>query len=502
MPATTEAPVRFHLPILFALAALVHGLVIANSSLTARDSLGFARLAINLAHPERSEWGTRPELLRNTQQPPGYSLAILAVDVAIQPLWKGPQGERLLLAAQLASGLAGVLIVFPLYRLACRVLPSSRAFVAVAIYNFLPAVAKYTSDGLSESWFLLFAVTALWLGIRMLQSADWKVAFGAGIVTGCAYLVRPEGLGIGLAIVSMCVGLGIVQKRMRWMLLACSFALGVAIPAGPYMAVIGGVTNKPAAKELLVSSNTEAPALIRMPLFAEFLPTDAMKDSFSRTAWCAKAAGIEFLRATHFAVGILAFIALCLFAKTLVREPAWCLLLAYGALHLTFAGVLAFRHGYISDRHLLPVVPFVVLLAMKALEGMPRCWPWVATLIAISCVPSLLKPLHENRVGHKHAGRFLAGALGERDALIDPFEWESFYAGRTVERESVTVWNPTAMYAVLDDAKGVGAHARLGHMPEALQISRDPRSELVFTWPAGAVEAEAKVRVYRLAMVK
>jgi hypothetical protein len=489
--------VRFHIPILVCLSAIVHIGVIANSSLTARDSLGFARQAVNLVHPERSDWGTRAGVLRNTQQPPGYPLAILVVDPVVSGLWEAPRPEQILLAAQVASGIAGVLIVMPLYSLARRLLDARVAFAAVAIYSLLPAVARYTSDGLSESCFLLCVVSAMVFGSgsRMTSGAGLL----AGIAAGCAYLVRPEGLAVSSAILVVRIIGGWKVSRRETILTSLCFLVGVSIPAVPYMAVIGGITNKPAARELFDAAN--APATVQRAILAEFRPTDAAKDAVSQTLWCLRAAGIEFLRATHYALGILGFLSLVVLGRrVLLRDAVWQTLLLYGAIHLAFVLFLAFRHGYVSDRHVLPLVPVACLLAFRLLQEVPSCWTACAVVIAATCVPPLTKSLHENRVGHKHAGRYLRQVLGSRDELYDPFEWESFYSGRTVEGQAKPVSDPAAIYAVLDDAKGDGAHPRLRHMPEAVQVSRDPRSELVFTWPVGATEAEAKVRVYRMGL--
>jgi hypothetical protein len=487
---------RFHLPILVALSTVVHVGVIANSSLTARDSLGFARQAMNLAHPERGLQGTRLDVLRETQQPPGYPVTVYVTYCAVSGFWNASIAEQLLLSAQVASAVAGILIVFPFYRLARCLLEPGKAFAAVALYQLLPAVAKYTSDGLSESLSLLFIVTSLWLTIRGLQEPRWWRFLLAGLAAGCAYLVRPEGLGVSLAIIGTLVLMAISERRRAWIISALCVLLGTAIPAVPYMTAIGGITNKPAAKELY--GNSEPRAEVRGALFAEFIPTDDAKSRAARAGWCAKAAGIEFLRATHYGLGILAFAALCLFGGKLLRDPGWFMLVAYGGILLSAVLVVAgFRNGYISDRHLLSLVPIACLLAMRTLSGLPRWWIWIAVAIAVSCAPSLTKPLHENRVGHKHAGRFLKGVMAQTDALIDPFEWAGFYTGRTIYDSTMT-YRPTAMYTVLDDAKGENPHARLQHMPEALQVSQDLRSELVFTWPPNATERDAKVRVYRL----
>ena len=487
---------RFHLPILVALSTVVHVGVIANSSLTARDSLGFARQAMNLAHPERGFHGTRLGVLRETQQPPGYPMAVYVTYCGVSTVSNASLAEQLLLATQLASAVAGVLIFFPFYRLARCLLEPGKAFAATGLYQLLPAVAKYTSDGLSESLSLLFIVTALWLAVSGLREPRrWRFSL-AGFAAGCAYLVRPEGLGVSLAIIGTLVLMAISERCKVWIASALCVLIGTAIPAVPYMTAIGGITNKPAAKELY--GNSEPRAEVRGALFAEFIPTDDAKNRTARAGWCAKAAGIEFLRATHYAVGILAFVAVGIFGGKLLREPGWFVLVAYGGIHLLAVLVVAgFRNGYISDRHLLPLVPIACLFAMRGLQHVPRHWV-ILFAIAVSCLPSLVKPLHENRVGHKHAGRFLAGVLEANDELIDPFEWAGFYAGRTIYDTPVPADRPTAMYAVLDDAKGENPHARLRHIPEAIQVSRDPRSELVFVWPLNATEQEAKVRVYRL----
>ena len=485
---------RFHLPILVLLASVVHVGVIANSSLTARDSLGFARQAMNLAHPERGAHGTRLGVLRDTQQPPGYPAAVYASYRVVSILWDAGIAEQLLLATQIASAIAGILIVFPFYRLARSLLEPNMAFAAVGLYQLIPAVAKYTSDGLSESLAILFIVTSLWLAVRGLQDPRrWRFLL-AGFAAGCAYLVRPEGLGVSLAIIGTLAVMAVAERRKGWFVSALCVLTGTAIPAAPYMVAIGGITNKPAGRGLY-----ESQAATRGVLFAEFIPPADANDRVARAWWCAKAAGIEFLRATHYAVGILAFAALCGFGCKLLREPGWLVLIAYGGIHLSAVLVVAgFRHGYISDCHLLPLVPIAALLAMRALGAVPRWRVWIVAAVALSCVPSLVKPLHDNRVGHKHAGRYLKGVMVQNDVLIDPFEWAGFYAEVTVYGRTDAGGLPTSMYAVLDDAKGENPHARLRHMPEAIQVGHDPRSELVFTWPANSTEQEAKVRVYRL----
>ena len=92
--------------------------------------------------------------------PPGYPLAVLGVSEAVRPLYAAPLPEQMLLSAQLASALAGVLLVLPTYALGRMLFGKFAGFAAALLFQVLPVPARITSDGLSEGVYLLVAATA------------------------------------------------------------------------------------------------------------------------------------------------------------------------------------------------------------------------------------------------------------------------------------------------------------------------------------------------------
>src|SRR5207302_4023597 len=97
------------------------------------------------------------------------------------------------LSAQLASNLAAVLLVIPMFLLGAILLDRRIAFWGTLLFHVLPVSAHVLSDGLSEALFLLLSVTALWFavyGMRARSAGPWLLC---GLFCGLSYLTRPEG---------------------------------------------------------------------------------------------------------------------------------------------------------------------------------------------------------------------------------------------------------------------------------------------------------------------
>ena len=515
---------------LLLITLLLHTWLIRNSVMTARDSLGFAQLALNLAHPSgdpaKPVVRTLPDVLKDAKQPPAYPATIYATYYILHRI--DPPDNRsefslnlLLRAAQIAAAGAMTLAVFPMYWLGRMLLDKNRSFAAVLLFQFLPVAARDTSDGLSEGLYFLGFATALALGVAGLRKESIGRFLLCGVASGLTYLVRPEGLAVTLGAAIVMVGLAVVSWRPRVSMLACTAALivGTGISAAPYMLLIGGLTNKPSGKQAIEGpSGPMRPGfglnVLNGPIFAE-QNTDPDRGSGLQKA---SAVGLtmtrEYLQASHYGVGILGIIGCLLIRKRFRTQPEWIVLLATVGVHLVALSRVAYSQGYASERHLLTATFVATYFTMAGLEPLfgwlarrpviggfyrhpAAMWVWVAVLIAV-CIPSLSKPMHQNRIGFKQAGEFLAQEIQPEDRLTDPYEWSQYYAKRTTYQPPIAE-ERFVEYAVLRNG-GDAEDKRLNQdlVEQAKRVAADPRSKQV--WPTdedGIPINDAKIKVYR-----
>ena len=569
----TKAPLRvtdrsdhLRLAALVAASLLLHAWMIGNCAMTARDSIGFARLAVNLIHPADGKPPadalgaivggaqihdgldrTLPEVLKRAQQPPGYPLTIFAAYSIVKRIDPTPGGailhDRILLSAQIACAGAMILAVFPMYWLGRMLLDKNRAFAAVLVFQFLPVVARDTSDGLSEGLFFFGLSSTLALGVAGLRKQSVGRFLCCGLAAGMTYLVRPEGLAVAVAALGVLAWLALAKLRPRANMLACAAALvaGTGIAAAPYMLLIGGITNKPSGKQATEEFSNPRFRSVGMrenggPLFAEWRRDGDDATAATKVFDAAGAILREYLQASHWAVGILGAVGIALMFRRFRDRPEWLLLAGASAIHLAVLARVAYVQGYASERHLLSPAFAATYFAMAAIptlfEWLGRrpviggfyrrpaaLWVWVAILVAI-CIPSLLKPMHANRIGFREGGLFLAQrfeaerrtALEERlkvdpagdpnfdsarPQLTDPSEWVQYYAGRTyhLPPEQTVYRKPGVEYAVHLPNRDRN-DSRLNAIAYTTEMANDPKAELVFSWPPGPRE-KAVLEIYR-----
>src|SRR5260221_4071724 len=91
----------FRIALLMLFAAGVHFWLMAHTEVIARDSIDFIRCAVRL---DEQPWG---EVLRSTDQMPGYPLLILGMSKLVRPFCGRPLTDTMVLCAQLVSVLPG-----------------------------------------------------------------------------------------------------------------------------------------------------------------------------------------------------------------------------------------------------------------------------------------------------------------------------------------------------------------------------------------------------------
>src|SRR5262245_27165224 len=225
-------------------AVAVHAWLIAHTAVTARDGIGFARYALAIQSPHASvvPWDpdrTALDVIKSQEHPPGYPVAIWFTAKFVRHLMPLPLPlpDSTLLAAQLVSAIAGVLLVVPTYLLGRMLFSRNVGFAAALLFQVLPVPARLTSDGLAEGLYLLVSAAALVVGVRAVRRPGVGGFLLCGLTCGLSYLVRPEGLMVAVAVGLVAAWLGLTRKWPRDVALGRLIALGVgvALVAGSYM---------------------------------------------------------------------------------------------------------------------------------------------------------------------------------------------------------------------------------------------------------------------------
>jgi hypothetical protein len=160
---------------------------------------------------------------------------------------------------------------------------------------------------------------------------------------------------------------------------------------------------------------------------------------------------------------------------------------------------MASLSGYLSERHTLL---FVLVGSLPAAAGLlwlgrflcriPTRFQAAGLAIAglLVASPALTKPLHYNRAGHRAAGQWLAKSAAPDDAILDPFTWAEFYAGRTEFRSRTE--RPDHLFVIVET--GNNLHSRLPHMADAK--AKVALGRPVYHWPEVKPLEKAQVVVY------
>ena len=140
------------------------------------------------------------------------------------------------LAGQFWPLILGVLVLFPLFGLLRRLHGPRVACVALIFYAVSPHLSNLSLEVRSEIPYIFFLVSSFYLFQRGLQEENGGYVFLMGGVSALAYLVRPEGIGIVLVVVTFVLFRGRYLARLeRAPLKAAVLVLGFLLFAAPYI---------------------------------------------------------------------------------------------------------------------------------------------------------------------------------------------------------------------------------------------------------------------------
>jgi hypothetical protein len=391
------------LALLLLMAAGIHGWLISHTEVAARDSVGFIRYALEL---ERSPW---KEALERNLQHPGYPLALLAVSWPVRMILGDTNSVSMQLSAQLASSLAGVLLVIPMYYLGRENVGRRASFWGTALFQCLPVSARVLSDGLSEATFLLFTTTALLFAVRGLRSRSVVPFVACGFFSGLAYLTRPEGALVVPATGLVLFALQLIPTwRRAWpQVFGCAAALLLTAMAvgSPYFLATGRLTNKPTPRRLWESpgweeelpGNSEREARnpddaaprsllhgstrlrrLQGPLTASLLAIYAPENFGDRRLWGLYAIGNEATKGLQYVCTLLLLPGLWWFRAQFRTACGTWVVVALCLLHCLILWRVAVVVGYVSDRHVLVLVLCSVFVAVGGLFALGQLLTFLA----------------------------------------------------------------------------------------------------------------------------
>lgn len=487
---------------LLALACGVQAWMIARAVVPAQDAVRYVLMAQAY---ERD--GLLPAL-RAESEHPLYPLLIWLARSSLESLHIGVSWAW---CAQITAAAMLVLSVAPLYLLLLRLVDESAAIAGTAFYCLMTPIARLGADGLADSTQLCLIVVAMYCLARR-----WWPA--CGLLIGLALLARPEA-----ALIAPAIGLALIWQRQPWPKLAVPCAvllLGIALVQLPYLWMTTSLSRDALVARVM---GRDQPATAESPAEVDnkkgWRTPDGRKMEFgikdrsvSSRFQGYLAASLEFFRelpeAFQYWIGLLALAGAWQLRRQrleIFSRFAIVLLIA----HSSAAIYLAAKLGYLSARHLLPMVPLILAPAGYAAVHAGR-WLWrqsgskghaigwaTVVLAGLACLPKTLSPLHPNRVGHRQAGQWLAAADVPPGAVLDTRGWTALYSGRPTLRydaAKAAYRRPDLAYVVveqreldLDSARARTLSHLLSGAAEQVAMfvapeGRAPDNVLVYRW--------------------
>lgn len=454
------------------LAAILHVVGIARTILPAQDGLKFIRTA--------RQFHTSPvaDVVRRSDQHPLYpALVALAEPIVAVVAGQGPDTWRI--AAQAVAASASIVLLLPLFSLARALFDDRIAVLAVLLYVLLPLPSEVGRDTLSDSLGLLATLTALRLGAAALATNDRAAFVGCGLAAGLGYLARPE-----VALVPLAVAItGVVGWRGQMPALRREAALRLATLGVVFLTMVGGyaLVKGEVSEKLALRHGAGLPRRLapvaRAPRWLprglddprwDFSPKEeSASDAPTGKIGTSPGAVIGQI-VTRWAEGLGGFLGLFAIwgacrARSLrdliTRQTTDACdvggdppprLRALLTVFLALFALVLFRHvsmlGYLSDRHLLPLVAvslpwaaaglFVfargIAVALGWTARRSRRVGWVLLLAAVATAIGLSqsKPGHRSRWGQWAAGQWLRRHAPASDAVLDTRGWAAFVSGR------------------------------------------------------------------------
>lgn len=318
-----------------------------------------------------------------------------------------------IVAAKFVSITMGTLTVIPLFFIARRIFNDKIAKITIFLYAIHPYAVRFSADALSETTYIFFLLFAVW-AIHSCVTGERKVLMAvlAGFFTGCAYLTRPEGIGVLFA-ASVFVMLSVSKNKLKRVVILLIILFSFAVVSSPYICLIKNktgewrITTKKSIKNFV-------PKIIKNQIFGTLLYAENIDSIESSKRENTKIENFKktmsmlntFVKTCHPALLIFLLIGIFFCRKKLRRDQKMMvyILFVLSGLYFYILYKLSLSH-YISKRHALPIVmlllPFVgggIDFICSLSERFKSKFLWIILLIlSIILATKTFKPQRANK---------------------------------------------------------------------------------------------------------
>jgi hypothetical protein len=447
---------------LFAALALAAGVEIAlaaRSQVIAKDGVTFIGIAQQFA-------GSPIEMIRGAVQHPGYPALIVAARRFIGLFGPADDLRVWILAARLPAMLFGLLIVLVFWCWVRRAFDDRVAGIAVVFLAILPAFSESAADTLSDAPHLFFYLLSAWLVTEgIVRRRFWPFPL-AGVSSGLAYWIRPEGLApvaVGAGVIAL---LAVLRREKPLPALAWLAGLlaGAGIVAAPYLCLKGKLTEKKDFGVLLRSESPEPevsgptaapPAPSPGPVALQAIPRSG---SLVVLAKAVARLADEWAHALRYFILFLLAMGLFFPGAPKAQPRPKLFLAALAGFNILLLILLYLLAGYIAGRHTMPLLCVSLawagsgtlwlggklsgLLVSRSAAAARLSPGLMAGLVVAGSVlgllPRSLRPLHAHALPVVQAACWIGDHAQPGDALLTNTCYGIFYSrmpGRILARD-------------------------------------------------------------------
>ena len=442
--------------------------------------------------------------IRAADQHPGYPAMILGATRLVQAAGYVEEPQCWIIGARLVSATCGILSVLVVWLFGRGLFDVQIANIAAIALAVLPMLRRNAADAMSDTPHMLFYLLAAWVACEAILRGRALLFVAAGLLSGLAYWVRPEGLEIAL-VTAVFIFVKCWWTRAGFRQFAVqltALCLATAAIVTPYLILAGKVTSKqvPFAKqnppELFAMKQVRAAEANQPAAAAGVMASCKVFFKLLGGALNEFAKGI----AQGFRFAFLPFYLLSFVAYFSCQPRWWAVLLvgSFGVLHILVLIGVYFVSGYIDQRHVIPLValaaPFAGLGLVYAAKKLHQWVPVVgspraiaAVLLLVCCLLVLgktLSPMNAEFRPVLEASQWVTAHARPGEAIVTNSPYVQFFT-----RMPTVVLTPAApnLGAVLAQAPGgtcayavlhVNAHDYQPSWLEQLERRFDPVVEL------------------------